>query len=55
MTVLPNPLAVPRAAQAFGENGERVDESQQQRLDALCQRLVTTLIKLQATDSPSGA
>ncbi|MGR4068587.1 NAD(P)H-dependent oxidoreductase [Halomonas sp. LR3S48] len=55
VTVLPNPLAVPRAAQAFGESGELVDESQQQRLDALCQRLVTTLVKLQATDSTSGS
>ncbi|MCE8025663.1 NADPH-dependent FMN reductase [Billgrantia aerodenitrificans] len=50
VTVLPNPLAIPRAGQAFSEAGELVDESQRQRLDALCRRLVTTLAKLQATD-----
>ncbi|MGR2737362.1 NADPH-dependent FMN reductase [Billgrantia sp. Q4P2] len=53
VTVLPNPLAVPRAAQAFSETGELEDESQRQRLDALCRRLVTTLAKLQA-DEPTG-
>ncbi|WP_111412173.1 NADPH-dependent FMN reductase [Billgrantia lactosivorans] len=55
VTVLPNPLAVPRAAQAFGEGGELADESQQQRLDALCQRLVATLAKLQAGDPAVGS
>ncbi|MFQ3787196.1 NADPH-dependent FMN reductase [Halomonas sp. A29] len=55
VTVLPNPLAVPRAAQAFGEAGELTDESQQQRLDALCRRLVTTLAKLQAAEPTDGS
>ncbi|MCE8032081.1 MAG: NAD(P)H-dependent oxidoreductase [Halomonas sp.] len=55
VTVLPSPLAVPRAAQAFNENDELADESQRERLDALCQRLVNTLAKLHAADSPSGS
>lgn len=48
VTVLPGPLSVPRAAQAFDKNGELLDENQRGRLDALCQRLVTTLAKLHA-------
>ncbi|MCE8015450.1 NAD(P)H-dependent oxidoreductase [Halomonas sp. MCCC 1A17488] len=55
VTVLPSPLAVPRAAQAFGEDGQLADESQRERLDALCQRLVTTLAKLHAADSTSDS
>lgn len=55
VTVLPNPLAVSRAAQAFNENDELADESQRERLDALCQRLVTTLAKLHAADRASDS
>lgn len=46
VTVLPNPLAVPRAAQAFDESGALVDASLQKRLDSLCQRLVSDLERL---------
>ncbi|MBA2777738.1 NADPH-dependent FMN reductase [Billgrantia kenyensis] len=54
VTVLPNPLAIPRAAQAFSEAGELEDESQRDRLDALCRRLVTILAKLHAAEPSNG-
>ena len=43
VTVLPDQLAVPRAHQAFDEQGKLVDAAQQSRLDGMTQRLVTTL------------
>ncbi|QFU02413.1 FMN-dependent NADPH-azoreductase [Halomonas sp. THAF5a] len=46
VTVLPDQLAVARAAEAFDDRGRLVDDGQQQRLDALCQRLVDTLHRL---------
>lgn len=46
VTVLPDQLAVARAAEAFDDRGRLVDAGQQQSLDALCQRLVDTLHRL---------
>lgn len=46
VTVLPDQLAVARAAEAFDERGRLRDDTQQQTLDALCQRLVVTLHRL---------
>lgn len=54
VTVLPNPLAIPRAAQAFSEAGELADEGQRERLDAVCKRLVSTLAKLHAEAPTEG-
>lgn len=47
VTVLPDQLAVARAGEAFGEDGELVDETQRERLDALCRRLVRDTTRLQ--------
>ncbi|MDR5867768.1 NADPH-dependent FMN reductase [Halomonas koreensis] len=47
VTVLPDQLAVARAGEAFGEDGELVDEPQRERLDALCRRLVQDTARLQ--------
>ena len=46
VTVLPDQLAVARAAEAFDDQGRLKNEKQQQTLDALCQRLVDTLHRL---------
>lgn len=46
VTVLPDQLAVARAAQAFDDQGRLGNDKQQQTLDALCQRLVDTLHRL---------
>ena len=46
VTVLPNQLALPRAAEAFNESGELADDAMQQRLDTLCQHLVRMLATL---------
>lgn len=46
VTVLPDQLAVARAAQAFDDQGRLGDDAQQHGLDALCQRLVDTLHRL---------
>lgn len=48
VTVLPGPLALSKAGQAFNEAGGLEDEALQRRLDALCQRLVVTTAKLNA-------
>lgn len=48
VTVLPDSLALPRAAEAFDEAGGLADDAVRRRLDALCQRLVETLAKLHA-------
>ena len=48
VTVLPDQLAVARAAEAFDDRGRLSDDGQQQTLDALCQRLVDTLHRLKA-------
>ncbi|MEQ6887432.1 NAD(P)H-dependent oxidoreductase [Halomonas sp. CS7] len=48
VTVLPDQLAVARAAEAFDDRGRLIDDGQQQTLDALCQRLVDTLHRLKA-------
>ncbi|MDX1466768.1 MAG: NAD(P)H-dependent oxidoreductase [Halomonas sp.] len=48
VTVLPDQLAVARAAEAFDDRGRLSDDEQQQTLDALCQRLVDTLHRLKA-------
>jgi len=46
VTVLPDQLAVAHAARAFDDQGRLSDDAQQQKLDALCQRLVDTLHRL---------
>ncbi|SFT75427.1 NADPH-dependent FMN reductase [Halomonas saccharevitans] len=46
VTVLPDQLAVARAAKAFDDQGRLGDDEQQQKLDGLCQRLVDTLHRL---------
>lgn len=46
VTVLPDQLAVPRAAQAFTDDGELADQGTRERLDQVCQRLVETLGRL---------
>ena len=46
VTVLPDQLAVPRAAQAFTDKGDLADEKTAQRLDQICARLVDTLGRL---------
>ena len=46
VTVLPDQLAVARAAEAFDDQGRLRDDGQQQTLDTLCQRLVDTLHRL---------
>lgn len=43
LTVLPQPLSVAKAGEAFDEAGELKDKATGQRLDALCKRLVDTL------------
>jgi chromate reductase, NAD(P)H dehydrogenase (quinone) len=48
VTVLPDQLAVARAQEAFDEAGRLADGAQQQRLDALCRRLVETTRRLRA-------
>ncbi|WP_431024055.1 NADPH-dependent FMN reductase [Halomonas sp. H5] len=52
--VLPNPLALPRAAQAFGEDGDLEDAAVRQRLDSLCRRLASTLNRLHPADDTTG-
>ncbi|MFG6159944.1 NADPH-dependent FMN reductase [Halomonas sp. 1390] len=47
VTVLPDQLAVARAAKAFDDQG-RLGDEQQQKLDGLCQRLVDTLHRLRS-------
>ncbi|MCE9664311.1 NAD(P)H-dependent oxidoreductase [Halomonas sp. M5N1S17] len=42
VTVLPDQLAVAKAGDAFDDRGALTDESQQQKLDAICQRLAET-------------
>lgn len=46
VTVLPDQLAVPRAAKAFTDSGELADEGSRQRLDQIAYRLVDTLARL---------
>lgn len=46
VTVLPGQLAVSKAGQAFDVSGALKDTDMQQRLDVLCQKLITTLEKL---------
>lgn len=48
VTVLPDQLAVARAAKAFDDQGRLGDDEQQQKLDGLCQRLVDTLHRLRS-------
>ncbi|MBZ0328935.1 NAD(P)H-dependent oxidoreductase [Halomonas sp. ANAO-440] len=42
VTVLPDQLAVAKAGDAFDDHGALTDESHQQKLDAICQRLAET-------------
>jgi chromate reductase, NAD(P)H dehydrogenase (quinone) len=42
VTVLPDQLAVAKAGNAFDDDGALTDEAHQQKLDAICQRLVDT-------------
>lgn len=46
VTVLPDQLAVPRAANAFTEAGDLADEKTLERLDGICGRLVETVDRL---------
>ncbi|MDI5922181.1 NAD(P)H-dependent oxidoreductase [Halomonas sp. LR5S13] len=46
VTVLPDQLAVARAAEAFDEAGRLRDETQGEKLDAICGRLVDSLHRL---------
>lgn len=46
VTVLPDQLAIPRAAQAFDDAGQLADDGAQKRLDGICLRLVDTLARL---------
>lgn len=46
VTVLPDQLAVPRAAQAFTDAGDLADQGTRERLDQICHRLVETLNRL---------
>lgn len=46
VTVLPDQLAVPRANQAFDEQGRFTDDATQRRLDQICARLVDTVTRL---------
>lgn len=46
VTVLPDQLAVPRAGQAFTDDGDLADQQARNRLDEICERLVTTLERL---------
>lgn len=46
VTVLPDQLALPRAGQAFAEDGQLVDESVRDRLDQVCARLVWMVERL---------
>lgn len=46
VTVLPDQLAVARAAEAFDEDGRLRDETQMEKLDAICRRLVDSLHRL---------
>ena len=46
VTVLPDQLAVPRAAQAFTDAGDLADQGTRERLDQICHRLVETLYRL---------
>ncbi|MCC5808734.1 MAG: NAD(P)H-dependent oxidoreductase [Ectothiorhodospiraceae bacterium] len=48
VTVLPDQLAIPRAPQAFDEEGRLKDSALQERLDRICARLVNTLARLGA-------
>ncbi len=46
VTVLPDQLAVPRAGDAFSDDGNLVDPASLRRLDQICRRLVDTLARL---------
>ncbi|GED23492.1 NADPH-dependent FMN reductase [Halomonas halmophila] len=46
VTVLPNQLAVGGAGDAFNAQGQLTDDKQRDSLDAICQRLITTLDRL---------
>jgi chromate reductase, NAD(P)H dehydrogenase (quinone) len=46
--VLPSQLALPRANEAFGQEGKLIDPKQQEALDTLCKQLVAIAIKLAA-------
>lgn len=46
VTVLPDQLAVARAADAFDEQGQLRDEKQRETLDAICRRLIDGLHRL---------
>ena len=43
LTVLPQPLSLPKAGSAFNDSGALHDDATGQKLDALCQRLVDAL------------
>ncbi|UYG08682.1 NADPH-dependent FMN reductase [Halomonas sp. M4R1S46] len=47
VTVLPDQLAVARAGDAFGENGQLASDAHRDKLDAICRRLVEDLQRLQ--------
>jgi len=46
VTVLPDQLAVARAADAFDKQGQLRDETQRDSLDAICRRLIDSLHRL---------
>lgn len=46
VTVLPDQLAVAKAAEAFDDTGRLRDEKQREKLDAICGRLVDSLHRL---------
>lgn len=46
VTVLPDQLAVARAKEAFDDDGSLASDGQQQKLDAICGRLIDTLDRL---------
>ncbi|MFG6179557.1 NADPH-dependent FMN reductase [Halomonas sp. THAF12] len=46
VTVLPDQLAVAKAGDAFADDGQLVDDSQRDKLDAICRRLVHDLERL---------
>jgi chromate reductase, NAD(P)H dehydrogenase (quinone) len=46
VTVLPDQLAIPRAGEAFSDDGNLKDPATLQRLDRICRRLVDTLVRL---------
>ena len=46
VTVLPDQLAVARASDAFGEDGQLASDTHRDKLDAICRRLVEDLQRL---------